>query len=369
MYRAIIFSLLFIAAPFILTGKTSYKSGDRFELSKGDTLSGDLFFGGRMLDVFGTVESDVVAGGQLITIEGNVGDDVYAGCETLNIKGNIGGGVIGAGKMIVISGKVTGDVRAYGGYVEISDGSEISGDLYVGTGHLRVRNALIHGGIYGGAGETDLDGKIGKDIILETDHISFGKSFSSSGEVKITLPEKPAGALKNAPDNLEISVKSKKHFYSSFSFYWFLIAAFVIGVIILVLFRPVYDNVIAYGDEKFLTSAGVGILFIVIMPLLAILAITVLPLAFILAALYAIVLYLSQIFTAFWGGHYIFMKILPSKKINPYLSFLTGLVILTLLFEIPVIGFFVELLTLIIGCGTFIYYLIKLREKQNHITV
>lgn len=363
--KVVLFVILLVSS-ISLASNTSYRSGQTYRVAMQDTLPGDLFYGGRTLDIEGIVKGDIIVGAQRVTISGDIEDDVYAWCETVNIGGNIGDGVIGFGRSIIISGKVQGDVITYGGDVLIADGSEIMGDLYVGTGYLRIENAIIHGGVQGGAKNVKLGGQVGKDIELEVGKIKFAPSFSSNGSVTLTMQEMPEN-LENAPANLEIRIIPIKFFFLKLIFYWFLISAFIIGVILIILFRPLYENIIAYGNEKFLVSLGVGTLFLIVMPIVAILAITVLPLAFILTALYLIILYLSKIFVSFLAGHFFFRKILPNKEINPYLSFLCGLIIVTLLIQIPVLGIIISILTMIVGSGTFVYYIFKLREKHNHI--
>lgn len=360
---ALLIILMIIPA---LASETSYKGGQTYILSELDTLPGDLFFGGRNLEMEGIVKGDIIVGSQNTVIKGKIGDNLYAWSEVIRIEGEVGDGVIAFAKSVIVKGKINGDLIAYGGSVDILDGSEITGDIYVGTGHLLIQNAFVHGGIQGGAGSVSLNGTIQKNIEIDAGHINFGEAFSSGGTVIITMNEMPAEALANAPKNLEIKIKPVTFFFAKFSFYWFLLSMFIIGIIIIILMRPVYDNMIIYGNRNILTDLGIGVLFLLLMPIIALISIIVLPLAFILAALYLIILYLSKIFTSYILGEFLFRKLLPNRQFNPYLTFFTGLIILTLCIKIPYVGFLITLLTMILGSGTFIYYIFKIREKNNH---
>jgi len=355
----------FLLSTFLMTNlfafPAHYKSGRSYSLAATDSLQGDLFFGGRFLNVAGLVKGDVIGGSQDITIKGKVSDDVYAWAEEIRIEGQVGDLFLGFGKEIIIKGKINGDVIAYGGSVRIMDGAEIFGNIYVGTALLEVGRAKIHGTVSGGAAKADLNGTFDKDINLSISKIAFGPGFSTPANVVLTLKNKPAHPFKNAPTHLIIKIKPAKHFLSYFSFFWFLISGFVIGLLLMILFRPLYDNIALFGLKKFLPSIGLGALFIVITPIIILLAVIVLPLAFILGALYFITLYLGHIFTSYILAEALFTRL--AKNTSRYLKFAVALLLIALLVKIPVVGFLLYLFALALGSGTFIFYLYRLRKN------
>ncbi len=348
---------------------STYKSNESLTISSNDSLPGDLFYGGRYLSVDGGVKGDVIAGAQDITISGYVDDDVYAWGEIVRVEGDVGDILLGFGKEIIVTGKVHGDLIAYGGSVRVLSGAEVMGNVYVGTGYFSLQKASIHGDIFGGAGKIHLNGNVGGDIDLSAGIIEFGKQFSSSGKVEIELNQEPIEPIENAPANLKITVEPEEYFFQKGKFYYFLLGAFVIGAILLGLFPMLRENLITFASQKSRVTLLTGAGFVIITPIAAVFALLLLPLAFILTAFYLIIMYLSKIFTAFILSDLIFANILPGKKINPYLSFFIALLLLTLLTEIPFVGFYIWILIFVAGSGPFIYYLYSLRKNGSTLIV
>ena len=355
--------LLLAAVHWSLAAGTTYKSNEYLNVGANDTLPGDLFYGGRSLGVDGSVKGDVIAGAQEITITGHVEDDMYAWAEVVRMDGEVGDILLGFGKEIIITGKIRGDLIAYGGSVRLLDGAEVKGNVYVGTGYFSLQNATVHGDIFGGAGKVRLNGPVGGNIDLSAGVIEFGNRFSSNGAVEIELSHEPAEPIANAPANLKITIEPEEYFYQSGFFYYFLMVAFVIGAIILGVFPALRDHLVAFGQQAPGPVLLTGLVFTVITPMITIFAFLLLPLAFILGAFYFIVMYLSKIFSAYILGNVLFKTVMSRGRINPYLSFFTGLVLIYLLLEIPVAGFFIWIITFVVGSGSFIYYLYSLRKN------
>ncbi|GEM_PF-4378427 len=363
--RLTIFGLILLLTSQLLAFKsgTSYKSGRSFTVSEQDTLQRDLYFGGADLNVDGIVKGDVIAGAREVYVRGEIGDDLYAFCESVYLEGKVKDSFVGFGKEITIRGVVDGDVIAYAGTVRLNDGARINGNLYVGCGKLIINNALIKGTIKGGAGRAFLNNKVEQPIRLNVGSIRFGDRFKSDQVVAITLHKKPQQALENAPVNLKITIKPQTYFYERALFYWLLLSAVIIGILCMILCPKLYDNLAGFGRQKPWTNLGMGVILVIGMPVVTVIAIIVLPLAFILGAVYLILLYLSKIFAAYIIGEWLNRTLFPEKRINRYVLFSVTILVLILLFEIPVIGFLIRLLTIIFGSGTFLYYLLQKRNN------
>jgi len=365
--RFILFTLL--GATMLFASNTSYKSGETLIVSENDSLPGDLFYGGRYLEIEGNSAGDIIVGSQKTFISGQVNDDVYAWSEGIRVEGAVGDLLLGFAKEITIKGTVHGDVIAYGGTVHILKGAQILGDLYVGTGYLFIDQAHISGKVKGGAKKIHLNGTFEKDIDLSAKEVQFGENFSVVGAVHLTLSEEPEQPIENAPANLEIEIEPIKHFFTSLMFFWFFLSALVIGFILMTLVPGLFLNLVALTRTKLAAVAGSGALFLIVTPVVAIFAILFLPLTFILTALFLILIYLSKIFTAYIAGEYFIQKLMPGKQMNRYLQFFFGLLVLTLLIKIPFLGFFVGLISVLIGSGAFVYYLLTIRKNGTAKTV
>jgi hypothetical protein len=344
------------------TGDSIYRTGDTIRINAADTVKGDLFFGGRRLIADAVITSDVIAGGQQITINNDVGDDVYAAGEEVEINKTVNGGVIAMAKKVVIKGIVRGDVRAMGGFVYIEPGSIIEGDLYVGCGELTIDQAVIKGKVSGGAEIANLNGSFEKAVFIETIKPVFGENFSNNASFKLILNRQPDGPFANQPSNLEIEIHPRPMFFQKTAFWWLLVSAFVIGALLIGIFRSFHDDLNAAGVSKFGINLGIGAAFVIGFPLLAVFTLLFFPLGLILAALYAIVLYMSKIFASFIVGNWLSIKVFKMANPNPYLSFAIALLLISLLLQVPVLGFVLCIGYLILGSGSFLKYVWQLKK-------
>ncbi len=344
-----------------------YKSGQYYYLSKKDTLHSDLFYGGRELKLDGVVKSDAVLGAETVRLTGEVQDDMYAWAKEIFIEGNIGDTFLGFAKDIRISGVVHGDVIAYGGSVYVLPGAKIEGNLYVGTGYLSIDEAVIGGNIRGGARNLMLNGTCGGNIDLSGTMVKFGEQFKSSKEVNITLHEKPLEPIPNAPANLHLTIEKQKHFYQKAWFYYFLFSAFVVGALLIGLLPSFFNNLIALSRKKISVNLLSGLVYFIITPIIMVILMIIFPLGVLLTVSYFAILYLSKIFASYIIGYYIMQRIKPSQQINNYLSFLMGLVVISLVIHIPGIGMPLYLLAIILGGGTFIHYLFLVMKNGKSV--
>jgi len=350
---------------FAQSAKSSYKFDESAYYSQGDSLSNDLFFFGRTLEYSAFSTNDVITAGQRIHIDGEVGDDLWAGGETVQIDGTIEDGVLVWAKEIIISGVIKGDARLWGGRVHIMDGAELYGDVYVGTGDLQIDKAVVHGNVKGGSYTILLNGEIFGDIEYGSGSGPyFGNNFKSHGKASFILNHEATEDMGNKPANLEITIKPKPHFFATGIFYWFLLSAFVIGAIIIGVFGPFHKTISEIGQNKTLAGLGSGFVFVIAFPFIVLFSLLFLPMAFILGAVYLIVLYLAKIFAAIIAGSFI-SKVILKKEINPYLSFAIGLIVLSLLYQIPFLGGLVFVAAFLLGCGVLLIYFWQLRKVNS----
>ena len=108
-----------------------------------------------------------------------------------------------------------------------------------------------------------------------------------------------------------------------------------------------------------LQNFGLGALILFLTPFVIILSIAILPAAFIFLGLYAILIYMSGIFTAIVIGE-IFLK----DYLNVYLRTSVTLLVIYFIYEIPIIGTLLSFIMILFGMGLFINYLWKLRKGR-----
>ena len=359
--------IMFLLAAVTLAYPIDFRSGDRVIIGEADTVKSDLFVGAQYLDVRGFVDGDIYAGCERITIDGNVQDDIRTAGREIVIKGNVGDGVIAFGQTILIDGDVKGDVITYGGEVRVS--GKIGGNLYLGCGGFYLEGGQIDGKIDGTANTSSLDGLVGGPVKLTGEKVTFGDHYRADKGTYLVLSKEPGTEMRtNAPENLEVSVVPPEPFYQKFYFYWSFVAAFVFGLLMTLIFKNFLQNYMVFATKQIGITFGVGVILLIATPitviLLLILFLTI-PTALIMAGAFLVLLYVSTIFTAIVLGD--FIQNLFTKKGQKMLiiSLLIGLVITTLLAEVPYAGWFLSLVVMCFGIGSLSRYLWSLRKPNK----
>lgn len=365
---AIVFSVAVMVAMSAFAAE--YRGDERLIINPQDTLFADLFAGSRITDILGYIEGDVYSGCQRINVEGEITEDLFAAAQEINLRGKVGDMLIGAGQSITIDGEVGGDVVAFGGEVRLTPRANIKGNLFIGSGSFMMDGGSVGGWIRGGAGDIYLNGSVADSIILEAGSIEFGNGFRAPAGTKLILSkELDESRLAELPENVAVVVKPKKPFYQSGFLYWSVIAMFVMGLLISLIFKNFIYGLLAAAGENVLKNIGVGFLSLILAPIavviLAILILTI-PAALILLGLFLILLYLSSIFTGLYMGKYIFELLgQTSERPNLILPLIVGLILVVLLSKIPFIGWLIKLTVICFGMGSFITYMWRLRRSPG----
>jgi cytoskeletal protein CcmA (bactofilin family) len=360
--------LLVVSSPFA----AEYLTDEVITVNQNDTIKSDLFSGARYLDIHGTIMGDVIAGCEKIAVEGYIEDDILAGGRELVINGKVGDGVIGFAGSILITGEVEGDVIAFGGEVRLTEQARINGNLFVGCGELRLEGAQIEGTIRGGAGKAYLNGLVGKDVKLKLDEVNFGPDYDATYGTELTLHgELDSAKVEYLPADLSLKIHRHKHFFQSVFFFWSLIAALIVGILIISFFRNFSKDYLTWVKSNVLQNMGYGALIVFITPIvfviLMVLVLTI-PIGLMLMAVYLILLYLSTIFVSLFVGDYLFKLFTKNGETkNLFLPLLTGIILVFLITHIPFIGWLLGLLIIILGSGSLSTYILELSKAGKNI--
>ncbi len=370
--KKLIFGLMIFGLSVPLLQASDYRAVKNIRLAIGDTVNTDLFAFGRNIDILGYLNGDLYAGGQRITIEGVVTDDVVVGGQDLFIRGKVGGGVIFFGRYIHIDGEIHGDVIAFCGQVSISSRAVIHGNLIVGTGELNLYGGSIGGYIKGGGGRIHLDGTVAGYVELEADHISFGPGYDAKEGTSLKLNKPLDQDAENVPADLEVEIRKRPLFFTRGFFYWSFFSMFLIGVVFTSLFKNFSRDYVTYAGTEQVKSLGMGLLFLVGIPVVIVILtalVLTIPIALILLAFYLIMLYLSTLFSALYLGDFVITQIKKNNGSNLLIaSLFVGLLIAYLLPKMPYFGWLINLAIICFGFGSFVLYIWKLKQTNNQQT-
>jgi cytoskeletal protein CcmA (bactofilin family) len=137
-----------------------FRSGSDVTVGGGETVPNDLYAFGGAVTVDGTVQGDLVASGGSVTLNGTVDGDVMAAGGTLRIGGTVNGDVRSAGANVTIAGDVSEDALLAGGRVEVASDGRVGEDLVVSSGTLTVAGT-VDGNVAGTTSTYSVTGTIG----------------------------------------------------------------------------------------------------------------------------------------------------------------------------------------------------------------
>lgn len=315
---------------------------------------------------------DVLGAGPAVTVTDSiVGDAMLAGGE-LSFSGTLGGSYLGAGQAQRIDGRIAGSVRAAGGSVRlqadvgrnatmaggvvlVEEDATIGGSAYLAGGRVEVLGEVL-GSVRTGAGEVVIDGPVAGDVHVEAGSLRLGPAARIGGGLTYRLEEGAYSADPSAEIQGTVEALPPRPDGDGGTVLRVLrVLAFVLTGAVAVALLPGPAAAAAHAvRHRALVSLGLGLLWLVGVPLVILLVgVTVLgiPLAMIVAAVYAVTLYLGPVAPALWLGD----RLLPRKpgrgRLGSAAAFAAGGAVLAILGLVPAVGILVRLLVTLAGMG------------------
>ena len=351
------------------------------EVSETELIPGDLIVACKTLEMNGEVEDDLLAGGVHLTIRNLVGKDLTVGGYNLKVQGFVGDDARLAGANVEVDGTIDGDLVAFGGNVDIL--GNVTGDVITGGGNVRIRGN-IQGSLDARCGDMVIDGTIGQNVVLTASRLTLsptavlagdliytsnrsadigegaqiaGEVWKESGGSTMVLWKLASAVADHLPKQPERWKEWKDQLPAWFrtllrlsSFVSLLIA----GIIILSLYgrhaTMVADRIMSFP----LKSLGLGLLFLICVPIGAlILCVTIigLPIGLVVLATYLVFFYISRVYVALAIGREILDRI-TKQDVRIIWPMILGLFIITALSSIPYyVGWIIRLVCILSGLG------------------
>ncbi|MDH7602495.1 MAG: polymer-forming cytoskeletal protein [Armatimonadota bacterium] len=301
-------------------------------------IDGYVILAGRNVDLGGNVRNDAWLLGQVVTVHSCVMDNAYlAGAAVVTDKrSRVGKDLFAAGGTVSLSGTVGRDVRAAARTLVI-DGS-VRGNLYAKTNELRLLDhAVVYGNVY----------------------------CESPNPIWRSTKAKVMGQIIH---RLPVNKRAKSVFWSKLG-RWFrrLAAAIVFGAVLLAAFPSQTMGAAETVKKSFWQSLGIGFIAAIVVPIASVITlITVIgmPLGLAALAIYAVLLYTSGLFTAYALGT------LVTKRFGTSASRLAvlvcGVVLLSIVYELPLLGWAAKLTGVLVGLGAFCLTLLNTLRTSEH---
>ncbi len=285
-------------------------------------VSGIGLLAGNLVDIAGIYDYGLVAGNN-VDINGEYKNDAFLLGNMIDITkdAKLGRDLYAAGNEVTISTSVNGSAYIVANKIILED-IEIKGDLVVSAPIIEVNGKVNVVGLF----------KRNNDALV-------------SGEITYGMEE----VYENKIDDIEVEYSFKDQLISAvFSLACSIATAVVFALIGKKFFIVCHEKTKTYEFVDGIADFGIGLLALVVTPIAMIfimLTIVGFPAALILLLAYIIMVCLSSIVFAEWLGE----KVL--KKHGAIINAIFGLVVLTIVELIPVIGPIISFVAMGMGLG------------------
>ncbi len=353
--------------PFLFDSSlgTEFKAADSFFFPDTAILDDDLFVAGGNIKLDGIIEGDVVCACRSMVQGGLVLGSLNAVSQSLDVLGEVKGSVRGLAQNVNVNGRLNRNLLVFGYTVDVKPGAEIEKDLTAFCAKLTV-HGTVGGDLKGGMDELVISGTVEGDVkvkapkitLMPTARILGDLRYTSEKEAKIESGAQISGETVWTPREPK-KKKSEVAFTpeSLVSEILFLLALMVTGIVLTILCKKNALQAKQSVGDSFLKMLGLGFVFIVCIPIgILFLMITIIgiPIAIISLVGYAVLVYVAKIPVASFVGEKIIKAL--GKKGEPSLiwSMILGLLVLTLLLNIPYLQWPIYFVILFTGFGAII---------------
>ena len=325
---------------------------------------------------------DVIASGSTPTVMDSVpGDAILVGGDA-SFGGVTGGDYLGAGGKQAITGRIHGSLRAVAGqihvaaavdrnttmvagFVELDSAAIIARNAYIVGGTIQV-NGTVQEGILAYGGAITLDGVVGRDVEVAGGTLRVGPHARIAGNLRYRMPAgkvhiDPAARITGTVTALPVSNTG-----ALWHVLWIL-GFLLVGAVVVALFPRFMAEAAEILPDHPVRAALVGLGWGILIPIaIVIAAITVvgLPLAFLTAAVYVVVVCVASVPFAVWLGRLLLGARAREGLEGTLVNFIVGGFFLFVAGIIPLVGGWVSLIAGVLGLGTILLEAQALRA--NH---
>jgi hypothetical protein len=343
-------------------------------------LNTDIWRAGAQVNVQSDNHYDVWAAGALTNVRGEIANELHAAGADVDVSTTTGGDAYVAGAIVSVTGNYARDLYAAGARVSIA--ARVDGELKAGGARVLVRPQadvrgltqiagadVVFAGVSRGRTEiygdtVQIDGSIGGDLVVRARSVTIGKSAVIDGTATFQTFNEPTiveGAVIRGRQTTTLPAARASRFSPAqalFSLVLFSIAAgFMAGLGLLVIRRAFVQRGVAALRNRPGHSFGLGVLIFILVPAIAlVLMATIIGIPTGLLILFALpLLWLAAtVITAFTMGDFLVNRVPRARGFFAQLwQLIVGLVVLSVIGIIPVLGFLTWLGALLVGLGAF----------------
>lgn len=336
-------------------------------------VHGDLVIAGGTININDTVTNDILLIGGEVTFNGFAGDDLRCAGGNLRISKNVAGDVVITGGTVIIDKAVSiGGLLASGGKMTV-DGI-VNGMVKGAFGELYLNGTLLKDVDCRG-GKITVNGTVNGKSTLAAPTITIGNDAVFTNDVRYWNKQGSIDfkqSLKNSKATYDPSlrIRTGEWYYlgaaTILALLWWLSMALLMIVIVQYLFSAPMKKAADTFFNNTLKSLGIGFLYFIAVPVLAIIAfVTVvgLPVGFLLIVGYFILLLLASVITSVMLANW--MNNRNNYNWNFWRMVFAAWGILILLKLVTLVPFAGWLIMLFLVCATFGSILLNISWRKK----
>ncbi len=348
-YRAWLLCLLLAPLVAVASG------GDSGSIVERGQINDDYYAAGGVVDIDAVIDGDVVAAGGELFIGHQISGDLIAAGGRLKIRGRIDDDVRISGGELDIDASIGDDLAAAGGSVRLSPASRVGGDAWVTGGEIEIGGS-IDGDLRLFGGEIRLSGSVAGDVEIEGGEIELLDGAVIGGDLNYTSPQQAAIADDVTIEG-QVSYEQGEPQYADRGFGLFFSITLVVASILFYLLFPHYTiaSVGRMRSDPF-ASLGLGFIFVVATPIVAMVLMLILLgfwIGLSLLALYCVALLCGFLIACFFvadRGAALFRQDIGSRS-RRLISVIVAIFVLGLVQTIPLLGGLLLMLLMLLGLG------------------
>ncbi len=356
-------------------------------LEKNEVVNRDYFAAGDTVIVSGTVNGDAYVAGGSVIVDGTINGDLLVAAGSLQVRGPVKNNIRAAGGTITISSRVGGNMTIGGGNVSIADTAILAGSVVAGAGNLEIF-APVGKGMTIGGGNVLIANKIGGDVmagvgqltLLRGASIKGNLAYWSSEDAKLMDGAIVGGELtKHAVPKTDwrsekmkvLSNQNEKAAKAALGItvLWVVSAVvfmFILGVVLIKLLPAFTTKTLENMQKKPWQALGIGLITTIVLPVVAfVLLFTIIgiPVSIVIFFGLGILYIFADLYASLFTGE----RVLGLLKLKPHRAWqlLAGIVLLTLVMFVPVIGLIVKTGLILIATGAFITQKLALYREMR----
>ena len=354
-------ALALITTPAFAQFDDIWRVGARVHATASDHNS--LWAAGGIVTVRGTVKNDIGVAGAEVDIDATAGRNLWAAGAIVSVVGRSQDMYVAASRATV-DARVGGKLSVAAARIFVARGTEVAGvTRLAGAEVVFAGNSRGAAEIYGDS--VQIDGRIAGNLHVRARSVSLGKGAVVDGDAVFETLDEPqidVGATVRGKQTVTMPMRHQVDRRSTFftlgaAVLFGVGAGLVLGIILLIAARPFVERGIDAIRNAPVRSAFVGLGVFILVPLVAsLIMVTVvgIPIGLLILLAFPLAVAIGLVLAAFGLADRILNRDREVRSGGSrFVALLVGVVILAVIGIIPVLGFVVGIIALLVGLGAF----------------